>query len=211
MVFRVVHPGPVTITEAGVALRLGRSAEVARTVTALAGTLAAYPKEVIPLAWKLADAGEISAAETLLRTTWEANPTNADGVEALVNFYLGQQRVADARRVLEDYERAANRPLSAALLRKKAEFLVAEGRFSEATQLLTRLARTSPPDYSTLVQLGDLLSWQQQFRPAIALYRQARTLEPGDWKLDLNLARALSWAAMTDARVALEKARSSAR
>lgn len=202
--FRWAHPIDVAITEIKWGLLVGRQKQVADQAAQFAGRIKDRPVACVHYGWILAKQGRADAAEALFRAAEEANPFDPLGAEALAGLYFSQHRLDDVRRVFARTS-ALGTILTDEGLRMQASMQIVDGRYAEAGAILAGLAAKEAPSAEKLMKLGDLAAWQKKFPEAIACYRDARKLAPDDLELRIRLTHALAWAALGDARAALQR------
>jgi len=202
-VFRWAHPIDVAITEVKWNLLIGHDKQVADHIAGVAERIKYRPTACVHYGWIFAKKGRTDAAETLFRAAADANPFDPVGAEALAGLYFSQQRLDDVRRVFVRTS-ALGTALTAEGLRMHASMQIVDGQYAEASKTLLELTSKETPSAEMLAKLGDLAAWQKNFNEAIVYYRQARELTPDDLELRIRLTHALAWAALGDARAALE-------
>lgn len=201
--FRWAHPIDVAITEIKWSLLTGHGDQVADHAAKLAGRIQYRPVACVHYGWIFAKQGRADAAEVFFRAAEEAVPFDPVGPEALAGLYFSQHRLDDVRRVFVRTS-ARGTLLTPEGLRMQASMQIVDGQYAQASETLERLAAQETPTAEILARLGDLAAWQKKFPAAIAYYRQARKLTPDDLELRIRLTHALAWAALGDARAAMQ-------
>lgn len=156
-------------------------------------------------AWALAK-GDLSIAENAFRRAIASDPTYPGAYQNLANVLLQSNRPRDAARAfLLAFDRGAARSEEAAI--ELALALVERDEPQLAIDLLTTATSKRPDSYLLALNLGTLFGRQQRLPEALAAFRRATELAPGNavgWR-----NRAVAAAAVGEATEADAAARSS--
>ena len=104
---------------------------------------------------------------------------------------LGQLRDEggkDAARVAALAEQVTTRPTDAALRIEHGGLLLRHGRYREALAELEEAVRLAPDDARALRLLGEACSGMNERERAIEAFQRAVAIDPGDWRVHVNLA-----------------------
>jgi tetratricopeptide (TPR) repeat protein len=125
------------------------------------------------------DSGDLDGAEEAFRRAIAAEPGYPGAYRNLANVLLRRGRVAQAVGVFEQaFARGIADADRAAV--ELALALVERGERARAVDLLAPLAAKRPQSYALHVNLGTLLADGGRFADALAAYRRACELEPGN-------------------------------
>lgn len=199
LAFRATHPVDTAVREAEFLIGLGRNEQAARQITALSERVSLQPETARDLAWKLAAAGQESAARHVLQTGWEVHPHDGLSAEALVALCVKSGDIPSARAVLQKVEERKI-PLSPQGLDMAAGVWIGAGDFPAAETALEQLIEQDPHQAGAWLRLAGILNGQNRFAEASALLQRAVQYVPDHSALRLERARTLTWAALGEAR-----------
>ena len=134
----------------------------------------------------------------------ELDPDHDGAWSALGFVYEAQNKLDDAVAVYKEALKA--NPDNAAFVERLGDLLVKLGRYGEAQSEIESLVESLPRDPRVWLKLGAIHYEQKQCDKAVAAFRQAVSLEPGNMRTRYFLATALMDSGKDDeARSELEK------
>ncbi len=197
--FRFTHPMDVAVTEAKWSVSRGATDVFGERSRQLEEIARERPSAALDLGWKLARAGKTAASVNLLKRTAEIHPHRIDVAQTLLGVLAEIGRHNEASKLFQTIWKS-DATLTDECLAIGAGLMLASGDPAAAIGPVRTLTDRATATAETWTWLGDLLCGIQNFDEAARAYRRADQLRPDDSTTAVKLARALTWAALADAK-----------
>jgi len=194
--YRLLNPHLVSYKDTLQLLEQGRVEEAAATAEEVAARIAGRPDLLQDLGARFVKAKRNDAALIFYRTAWESEPDNWDAFRTSVSLLWGQSSAATALAFYEENQIPGHRQ-DQDLLLLEARLLVANDRPQEALQLLPEDLRETTLGKEIRARA---LAAMEQENAAVLLWRELLETDPENSEWRLEMARALAFPALREAR-----------